>query len=432
MTDAFVSENKNNGLEGVKLGMVKIAVLGHGVVGSGVVEVLMKNHEGIAHRAKEEIEVKYILDLRDFPDLPYADKFVKDFSVIEKDPEVEIVVECMGGVNPAFDFCMRSLKAGKSVATSNKELVAAKGQELLQAAQDNNLNFLFEASVGGGIPILRPISQCMAANEISAVAGILNGTTNFILTKMITENMAFDDALRLAQNLGYAEKNPTADVDGHDACRKICILASLVSGKHIYPDDVYVEGIRNITLDDVAYAEKFDAAIKLIGLFRKQDNGKIQINVAPRMVSKSFPLAGVNDVFNAICVVGDATDEVMFYGKGAGKMPTASAVVADVIDCVKHRKARKYLYWEPAEKGMVADYHEEVCSMYMRLNGKSSEEIMTVANELCRECIYTDGVNEDEIAIITDVAPYSEQEKIAKTFLARGINVVSAMRTLKM
>ena len=412
--------------------MVKIAVLGHGVVGSGVVEVLMKNHEGIARRAKEEIEVKYILDLRDFPDLPYSDKFVKDFSVIEKDPEVEIVVECMGGVNPAFDFCMRSLKAGKSVATSNKELVAAKGQELLQVAQDNNLNFLFEASVGGGIPILRPISQCMAANEISAVAGILNGTTNFILTKMITENMAFDDALRLAQNLGYAEKNPTADVDGHDACRKICILASLVSGKHVYPDDVYVEGIRNITLDDVAYAEKFNAAIKLIGLFKVQEDGRIQINVAPRMVSKSFPLAGVNDVFNAICVVGDATDEVMFYGKGAGKMPTASAVVADVIDCVKHRKARKYLYWAPAEKGMIADYHDEVCAMYMRLNGKSSDEIMTIANELCRECIYTDGVNEDEIAIITDIAPYSEQEKVARKFLARGVNVVSAMRTLKM
>ncbi len=412
--------------------MVKIAVLGHGVVGSGVVEVLMKNHEGIARRAKEEIEVKYILDLRDFPDVPYADLFVKDFSVIENDPEVEIVVECMGGVKPAFDFCMRSLKAGKSVATSNKELVAAKGQELLQTAQDNNLNFLFEASVGGGIPILRPISQCMAANEISAVAGILNGTTNFILTKMITENMAFDEALRLAQNLGYAEKNPTADVDGHDACRKICILASLVSGRHVYPKDVYVEGIRNITLDDVAYAEKFDAAIKLIGLFKVQDDGRLQINVAPRMVSKSFPLAGVNDVFNAICVVGDATDEVMFYGKGAGKMPTASAVVADVIDCVKHRKARKYLYWEPAKKGMIADYHDEVCAMYLRLNGKSSDEIMTVANELCRECIYTDGVNENEIAIITDIATYAEQEQVTKKFLARGINVVSAMRTLKM
>lgn len=410
--------------------MVKIAVMGHGVVGSGVVEVLMKNHDGIARRAKEEIEVKYILDLRDFPDLPYADKFVKDINVILQDPEVEIVVECMGGVNPAFDFCMSSLKAGKSVVTSNKELVAAKGQELLEVAKDNNLNFLFEASVGGGIPIIRPIAQCMAANEISAVAGILNGTTNFILTKMITENMAFDDALRLAQNLGYAERIPTADVDGHDACRKICILASLVCGKHVYPNDVYVEGIRNITLDDVAYAEKFDAAIKLIGYFKVQEDGRIQINVAPRMVSKSMPLAGVSDVFNAICVVGDATDEVMFYGKGAGKLPTASAVVADVIDCVKHRTARKYVYWEPVEEGMIADYHDEVCSMYMRLNGKSSDEIMTIANELCRECIYTDGVNEDEIAIITDIAPYSEQELVAKKFLARGVNVVSAMRTL--
>ena len=197
--------------------MVKIAVMGHGVVGSGVVEVLMKNHEGIERRAKEEIEVKYILDLRDFPELPYADKFVKDVNIILNDPEVEIVVECMGGIKPAFDFCMNSLKAGKSVVTSNKELVAARGQELLEVAKANNLNFLFEASVGGGIPIIRPLAQCMAANEIAAVAGILNGTTNFILTKMIKENMPFDEALQLAQNLGYAEKNPTADVDGHDA-----------------------------------------------------------------------------------------------------------------------------------------------------------------------------------------------------------------------
>ena len=412
--------------------MVKIAVMGHGVVGSGVVEVLMKNHEGIERRAKEEIEVKYILDLRDFPELPYADKFVKDVNIILNDPEVEIVVECMGGIKPAFDFCMNSLKAGKSVVTSNKELVAARGQELLEVAKANNLNFLFEASVGGGIPIIRPLAQCMAANEIAAVAGILNGTTNFILTKMIKENMPFDEALQLAQNLGYAEKHPTADVDGHDACRKICILASLVCGKHIYPNDVYVEGIRNITLEDVTYADRFNAAIKLIGLFKVQPDGKILINVAPRMVSKNSPLAGVSDVFNAICVVGDATDEVMFYGKGAGKLPTASAVVADVIDCVKHRVARKYLYWAPAEDGMIADYHDERCSMYLRLCGKSTDELMTIANELCRECIYTEGVNPDEIAIITDVATYAEQELIAKKFIAKGVNVISAMRTLSM
>lgn len=410
--------------------MVKVAVMGHGVVGSGVVEVLMKNHNGIERRAKEGIEVKYILDLRDFPELPYADKFVKDINVILEDPEVEVVVECMGGVNPAFDFCMSSLKAGKSVVTSNKELVAKRGQELLEVAKENNLNFLFEASVGGGIPIIRPICQCMAANEITSVAGILNGTTNFILTKMITENMSFDDALRLAQNLGYAERNPSADVDGDDACRKICILASLVTGKHVYPDKVYMEGIRNITLEDVAYAEKFNAVVKLIGMFKVQENGKLQISVAPRMVSKSDPLASVNDVFNAICVVGDATDEVMFYGKGAGKLPTASAVVADVIDCVKHRTARKYVYWEPAEENMIADYHEEVCSMYLRLCGKSTDELMTIANELCRECVYTDGVNPDEIAIITDIGTYAEQEAIAKKFLERGVNVISAMRTL--
>ncbi len=410
--------------------MVKIAVMGHGTVGSGVVEVLAKNSEGIERRAKEKIEIKYILDLRDFPDLSYSDKFVKDVNIIINDPEVEIVVECMGGLHPSFDFCMSCLKAGKSVVTSNKEMVAMKGQELLEVAKENNLNFLFEASVGGGIPIIRPICQCMAANEISAVAGILNGTTNFILTKMFEENMSFDDALQLAQNLGYAERNPTADVDGGDALRKICILASLVLGKHVYPDNVYMEGIRNITSEDVQYADRFNAAVKLIGMFKIQDDGRIQISVAPRMVSKANPLADVRDVFNAVCVVGDATDEVMFYGKGAGKLPTASAIVADVIDCVKHRTARKYVYWAPAGENMIADYHDEVCSMYMRICGKNSDELMRIANELCRGCIYVEGINPDEIAIITDSAAYSEHEKTAKALIARGVNVMSAMRTL--
>ena len=329
--------------------MADIAVLGHGVVGSGVLEVLLTHTDSITRRAKEEIRVKHILDLREFPELPYAGSFTKDFNVILEDPEVTIVVECMGGLEPAYTFVRSCLENGKSVVTSNKELVAAKGAELLALAQRNNLNFLFEASVGGGIPIIRPISQCLAANEVSEIAGILNGTTNFILTKMIREHMAFEEALKLAQELGYAERDPSADVEGADACRKICILASLAFGTHVYPDDVHTEGITKVTLEDVAYADAWGGVIKLIGQVSMLENGRIAIMVAPMLISRESQLANVDDVFNGIVVRGDATGDVMFYGKGAGKLPTASAVVADVIDCVKHLKARKYLFWEDAK-----------------------------------------------------------------------------------
>ena len=246
--------------------MVYVAILGHGVVGSGVAEVLRKNADSIAHKAGEPIEIRRILDLREFPDLPYADKFTKEFDDILHDPDIRIVVETMGGLHPAYDFVKSCLLAGKNVVTSNKELVAAKGDELLEIAKNNNLNFLFEASVGGGIPILRPIDQCLAANEVYEIAGILNGTTNFMLTRMIEDHMSFEDALALAQKLGYAERNPSADVDGHDACRKICILASLAFGKHVYPEQIHTEGIGNITLDDVKFAEAYGGVIKLIPL----------------------------------------------------------------------------------------------------------------------------------------------------------------------
>ena len=258
--------------------MVQIAVMGYGVVGSGVVEVLTTHTDHIAKRAKEEIGIKYILDLREFPDSPFADKFTKSFDDIVNDPEVRVVVEVMGGLHPAFEYSMRCMEAGKSVVTSNKELVATKGAELLKVAQEKNVNFLFEASVGGGIPIIRPISQCLAANDVIEIAGILNGTTNFILTKMIHDSMDFQDALALAQKLGYAERNPAADVEGADACRKICILASLAFGRHVYPEQVHTEGITNISLADVEYAEQWGGVVKLIGRVKQMESGKLQIN----------------------------------------------------------------------------------------------------------------------------------------------------------
>ncbi|WP_322172969.1 homoserine dehydrogenase [Acutalibacter caecimuris] len=354
--------------------MAEIAVLGHGVVGSGVLEVLRSHRDSITRRAKEEINVKYILDLRDFPGLPYAGSFTKDFSRILNDPEIKIVAECMGGLEPAFTFAKQCLQGGKSVVTSNKELVAAKGAELLALAQKNNLNFLFEASVGGGIPIIRPISQCLAANEVGEIAGILNGTTNFILTKMIREHMAFDGALALAQQLGYAERDPSADVEGADACRKICILASLAFGSHVYPEQVHTEGITGITLEDVAYAGAWGGVIKLIGQVKMLESGKITIMVAPMFISRESQLANVDDVFNGILVRGDATGDVMFYGKGAGKLPTASAMVADVIDCVKHFKARKYLFWEDAKPGYVEPFGTVPDDFFVHIQGGGSSE----------------------------------------------------------
>lgn len=362
--------------------MAKIAVLGHGVVGSGVLEVLTTHTESITKRAKEEIEVKSILDLRDFPDLPYSGCFTKDFSEILQDAEVNIVVEVMGGLHPAYDYVKACLENGKSVVTSNKELVASKGAELLAIAQENNLNFLFEASVGGGIPIIRPISQCLAANEVSEIAGILNGTTNFILTKMIREQMTFPDALALAQSLGYAERDPSADVEGDDACRKICILASLAFGTHVYPESVYTEGITKIELQDVDFAEVWGGVIKLIGSVKMLESGRIHIMVCPMLVSRESQLSNVDDVFNGIMVRGDATGDVVFYGKGAGKLPTASAVVADVIDCVKHFKARKYLFWEEAKPDYIADFSEAQTSAYIRAAGRNDDAVFAAAESV--------------------------------------------------
>lgn len=347
---------------------VKIAVLGHGVVGSGVVELFYKNKKSIEKRAGTEIDLKYILDLRDFPDTPYAERFTKDFNDIVNDDEIKAVAECMGGVEPAFTFVKACLEKGKSVSTSNKELVAAKGDILLKTAAEHNCNFFFEASVGGAIPIIRPLHRCLAANDIDKVAGILNGTTNFILTKMYNENMPFDEALKLAQELGYAEKDPTADVEGHDACRKICIISSLVFGNHVYPKSVYTKGISQVQLCDVAAADVLGYAVKLVASVRRTENGKILPAVMPMLVSYDNIMSGVNDVFNAVLVYGDGIDQTMFYGRGAGKFPTASAVLGDVIEAAKHKVTVFSQTWESSDNNdFVAPVEEYSSKWYFRV-----------------------------------------------------------------
>lgn len=361
--------------------MVSIAIMGHGVVGSGVAEVLLKNTDSIAKKAGKQIEVKRILDLREFPDSPLADRFTKDFNEIVNDSEISIVVETMGGLHPSYEFVKACLESGKSVVTSNKELVAAKGDELLKIAKANNLNFLFEASVGGGIPILRPLDQCLAANEVSEIAGILNGTTNFMLTKMIEDDMSFDDALALAQQLGYAEREPSADVDGHDAARKICILASLAFGRHVFPDQVHTEGIRGVSLEDVKCAASIGGVIKLIGRARKQGDN-ISCIVAPMVLPSDDLLSQVRDVFNGIKVRGDVIGDVMFYGRGAGKLPTASAVVADVIDEVKHMQKRKTVFWEDGAPDYVLPYTDDATAAMVRVSGVDKAAVTATFGEV--------------------------------------------------
>ncbi len=410
--------------------MINIAIMGYGTVGSGVAEIIVTHKESLAKRAKEEINIKYILDIREFPGDPLEEKFTKDFNDIINDDDIKVVVEVMGGLHPAYDFVKACLEKGKSVVTSNKELVAAKGAELLQIAQDKNVNFLFEASVGGGIPIIRPMSQCLAANEVVEVAGILNGTTNFILTKMIREQMSFEDALALAQKLGYAEKDPTADVEGLDAVRKICILASLAYGKHVYPDNIHTEGISKITLADVAYASAWGGVIKLIGSVKKLDDGRIDIFVAPMILDSGSQLAGVDDVFNGIMVRGDSTGDVVFYGKGAGKMPTASAVVADVIDCIKHLKARKYLFWADSENEYVLPYDESVCSMYLRVSFEDGTDINTVATDVFGEVSFINKQgSKNEAAFITPQMTVKKFNELANKLEQSGcVKIESRIR----
>ena len=405
--------------------MIQGAIMGHGVVGSGVAEILLTHKNSLKKKVHNDISIKKILDLREFPGLSYSDKFTKDFNDIVNDEEIKVVAEVMGGVNPAFDFVKRCLEAGKSVVTSNKELVAKKGAELLAIAKEKNVSFLFEASVGGGIPIIRPLNNCLVANEVDEIAGILNGTTNFILTKMITEAMSFEDALSLAQQLGYAERDPSADVEGHDACRKICILASLAFGKHVYPDNIHTEGITNISLEDVEYANNWGGVIKLIGDVKHMENNMLDIFVAPMLISSESQLSGIDDVFNGILVRGDATGDVVFYGKGAGKLPTASAVVADIVDCIKHMSTGKYLFWEDCDGSNVMPYEESVSAMYVRAIGdiKTAEKVFGEISRLTRK-----KAPDDEIAFTTAEMSVREFKSKLSELEESGVRVINTIR----
>ena len=335
--------------------MLYAAILGFGTVGSGVAEVLTMNQKQLAGKAGQLIELKYILDTRDFPDSPFADRIIHDFAIIEQDPQVQLVAECIGGATIAFEFVKRCLQAGKHVATSNKELVATRGHELLEIAKAKNVNFFFEASVGGGIPVLRPLYFDLAANEISQVAGIVNGTTNYILTKMLDEGAAFDDVLREAQAMGYAEANPAADVEGLDACRKVCILSALSFGFHVYPDMVSTEGITRITEADVAVAAAGNMKLKLLGRTLRTEDGRVCAFVSPHFVPGSCQLFHADGVFNALLVRGNAIGEAMFYGPGAGRLPTASAVAGDLADAAWHLTQRRPMDWEDARRDCMLD-----------------------------------------------------------------------------
>lgn len=396
---------------------MKIAVMGYGTIGSGVVEVLRINKEKIAKRAGEPVEVKYILDLREFPGDPMEDAIVHDYQTIAKDPEIGIVVETMGGVEPAYTFVKAMLEAGKQVTTSNKNLVAAKGAELIKIAREHGVNFQFEASVGGGIPIIRPLNKCLTADEIEEITGILNGTTNYMLTKMTDEGADFDEVLKDAQAKGYAEKDPTADIEGHDPCRKIAILTSLVAGKQIDFEDIHCEGITKITAVDIKYAKAMNRSIKLLASSKKVGDSYSCL-VAPYMLKSTHPLCGVNGVFNGIFVRGNVLGDAMFYGSGAGKLPTASAVVADVVDMVKHQHTNIYIDWSQ-EKLEIVDYKDSVNAFFVRTSSDKTAVEAAFGN-----VEYVENVEAGEIGFVTGEMTEAEfEEKSAKIEILNRIRL---------
>lgn len=407
--------------------MAKIAILGFGTVGSGVLEVCRRNAAAIARRAGEPVEVKAILDVRDFSDSPDAALFTKDIEDILSDPEIKVVVETIGGTKFAYPYVRRCLESGRSVCTSNKEMVATYGAELLALAKANNAAFLFEASVGGGTPIITPMHQCLAANHISEIQGIVNGTTNFMLTKMKRDNMDFAQALKIAQELGYAEtKDAGDDVDGRDACRKIAILGSLACGHHLYPDNIPTRGIRDITVADVKAADQLDCAIKLIAWYREGENGTVAAGVEPMLVPSVNQLAGVDDVFNAVLMKGDMLGDVVFYGKGAGKLPTASAVVADVIDALKEgSKIHDSLFWQPAEKpdGMMTD--DTRYAYYIRATGLSGAVLTSIAGP--GSLVFE---NDGEAACLVNSANAAEMQALADKIALLGGHTALVLKKL--
>ena len=394
--------------------MINLAVLGYGTVGSGVVEVINTNHESINRRAGEEINIKYVLDLREFPGSPIEKILVHDYEQIVNDPEVDIVVEVMGGVEPAYTFVKRALLAGKNVCTSNKALVAKHGRELMDIAKEKSINFLFEASCGGGIPIIRVINSSLTGDEIDEVTGILNGTTNYMLYKMSTEGCEFDTVLKEAQQKGYAEADPTADVEGYDACRKIAILSSLAYGEYFDFEDIYTEGITKITPEDMEYAAKLGRTIKLLGTSRKEADGSCYALVAPFLIGKDSPLYSVNDVFNAVFVHGNMLGDSMFYGSGAGKLPTASAVVGDIVDAAKHLRKTIPTNWS-STPAKLKNLDEVTGRFFVRIQadaGKQAKEIFEGAElihleQLADECAFitpcmTQGEFKDKVQQLGD------------------------------
>jgi len=414
--------------------MIHIAILGYGTVGSGVAEVLATNMQTISGRVDKTINIKYILDLRDFPDSPYGEKHVKDFSIIDNDPDIKIVVEVMGGSGAAYQFTKASLEKGRSVVTSNKELVALHGAELLSIAKKNNTNYLFEASVGGGIPIIKGINQCLAANKIEEVYGILNGTTNYILSKMVQEGSTFEYALKEAQELGYAEADPTADIAGIDAARKICILTSLSTGLHFYPETMQTTGITKISQSDIAMAKRMGRVIKLLGRAVISDEGKVCAVVAPFLIEQTHPLAPVEDVNNAILVKGNVIGQCMFYGPGAGKLPTASAVVADIMDAAKHTERRICIDWVNPSENMIDDGASVLTDLYLRISNRQHtlpDVLEAVTKVFGGNYSILSAESDDFYAIILKDQPYKTLEDNVKKLEKMDILVKNYIRMLK-
>ncbi len=397
--------------------MAKVAVLGYGTVGSGVVEVLDTNAAEVENSAGEKIELKYILDLRDFPGDKHESQVVHDINIILDDPEVDVICETMGGIEPAFTFEKQALSKGKSVCTSNKELVAAHGPELVELAKENGVSYLFEASVGGGIPVLRSINDSLKHEKIDSITGILNGTTNYILTKMDNEGVGFETVLKKAQEKGYAERNPEADIEGYDACRKIAILSSLMSGRHVEYEDIYTEGITKINIEDFEYARALNMKIKLLAMCKKNENGFFTI-VAPFLIPMENPLASVNGVFNAINVHGNMLGDVMFYGKGAGKNATASAVVADVIDMVKHKDKHIEVNMN-SEKAQLTPKDNAVRRFFVRVPENLSDKAKDIFGADI-EVVKRNSIH-NEFAFVTDLISEKDfEEKLWKMDSVKG------------
>lgn len=392
--------------------MINIGVLGYGTVGSGVVEVLNTNQDSINKRANEEINIKYVLDLRDFPGDPIQDKIVHNFDTIANDEDVKIIVEVMGGVEPAYTFVKRALLAGKSVCTSNKELVAKHGSELLQIAREKNINFLFEASVGGGIPIIRPLNSSLTADEIDEITGILNGTTNYILSKMSHEGLDFDSVLKDAQDKGFAERNPEADIEGYDACRKIAILSSLAFGNQVDYEDIYTEGITKITAEDIKYARQMGTAIKLLAS-SKRVGESFYAMVAPFMINSEHPLYSVNNVFNGIFAHGNVLGDVMFYGSGAGKLPTASAVVADVVDAAKHMNRNIMQLWSN-KKLELADISTSSKRFFVRVSGNAENDLNKIESIFGKVEVIKVKELSNEFGFVTGILTEAEYKVMAE------------------